>query len=127
MDTFQPAFSSWLNAPAHQQWLADEGLRLLAFAKASKLAQGFGNLDERGQLPANAQAETMNTARMTHSFAMAHIQGLPGFAELVDHGIAALRGPLRDAVHGGWFAVAEHCDGNTGKNAYLHAFVALAA
>jgi hypothetical protein len=35
MDLFHPGFSSWLNAPAHQQWLADEGLRLLAFAKAS--------------------------------------------------------------------------------------------
>ncbi|NUU34991.1 AGE family epimerase/isomerase [Pseudomonas sp. C2B4] len=127
MDHFQPAFSSWLNAPAHQQWLAAEGLRLLAFAKASKLPEGFGNLDERGHLPADAQAETMNTARMTHSFAMAHIQGLPGFVELVDHGIQALRGPLRDALHGGWFSVAEHRDGNTGKNAYLHAFVALAA
>jgi mannose/cellobiose epimerase-like protein (N-acyl-D-glucosamine 2-epimerase family) len=127
MDSSQPAFSSWLNAPAHQQWLAAEGLRLLAFAKASKLPEGFGNLDEKGRLPGDAQAQTMNTARMTHSFAMAHIQGLPGFAELVDHGIRALRGPLRDAVHGGWFAVAEHRDGNTGKNAYLHAFVALAA
>ena len=127
MHTFQPAFSSWLNAPAHQQWLVAEGLRLLAFAKASRLPEGFGNLDEKGHLAANAQAETMNTARMTHSFAMAHIQGLPGFAELVDHGVEALRGPLRDAVHGGWFAVAEHRDGNTGKNAYLHAFVALAA
>lgn len=127
MDTFHPDFSSWLNAPAHQQWLAAEGLRLLDFAKAAKLPEGFGNLDERGHLSAHAQAETMNTARMTHSFAMAHIQGLPGFAELVDHGIAALRGPLRDALHGGWFAVAGHRDGNTGKNAYLHAFVALAA
>jgi sulfoquinovose isomerase len=127
MDTFQPAFSSWLNAPAHQQWLAAEGLRLLAFAKASKLPEGFGNLDEKGCLPANAHAETMNTARMTHSFAMAHIQGLPGFAELVDHGVKALSGPLRDAEHGGWFAAPEHCDGNTGKAAYLHAFVALAA
>jgi len=127
MDSSQPAFSSWLNAPAHQQWLAAEGLRLLAFAKASRLPEGFGNLDERGRLPTDAQAQTMNTARMTHSFAMAHIQGLPGFAELVDHGIQALRGPLRDAVHGGWFAVAGHRDGNTGKNAYLHAFVALAA
>ena len=127
MDTFQPAFSSWLNAPSHQQWLAAEGLRLLAFAKASKLPEGFGNLDEKGCLPANAHAETMNTARMTHSFAMAHIQGLPGFAELVDHGINALRGPLRDAEHGGWFATAHHLDDNTGKAAYLHAFVALAA
>ena len=127
MDTFQPDFSSWLNAPAHQQWLAAEGLRLLAFAKASTLAEGFGNLDEKGRLPANAHAETMNTARMTHSFAMAHIQGLAGFAELVDHGVRALSGPLRDAEHGGWFAVAHHRDGNTGKAAYLHAFVALAA
>lgn len=127
MDHFEPGFSSWLNAPAHLQWLAAEGLRLLDFAKASRLPEGFGNLDERGRLPANARAETMNTARMTHSFAMAHIQGLPGFAELVDHGIAALRGPLRDALHGGWFAVAGHRDDNTGKNAYLHAFVALAA
>jgi mannose/cellobiose epimerase-like protein (N-acyl-D-glucosamine 2-epimerase family) len=127
MDIFQPAFSSWLNAPAHQQWLAAEGLRLLAFAKASKLAEGFGNLDEKGCLAANAHAETMNTARMTHSFAMAHIQGLPGFAELVDHGVKALSGPLRDAEHGGWFAAPEHRDGNTDKAAYLHAFVALAA
>ncbi|MBU6957647.1 AGE family epimerase/isomerase [Pseudomonas sp. CVAP len=127
MNTTPPAFSSWLNAPAHQQWLADEGLRLLAFAKASKLPEGFGNLDERGQLPADAQAHTMNTARMTHSFAMAHIQGLPGFAELVDHGINALNGPLRDAEFGGWFTAPDHRDGDTGKAAYLHAFVALAA
>ena len=127
MHTFQPAFSSWLNAPAHQQWLAAEGLRLLAFAKASRLPEGFGNLDEKGCLAADAHAETMNTARMTHSFAMAHIQGLPGYAELVDHGVKALSGPLRDAEHGGWFAAAHHRDGNTGKAAYLHAFVALAA
>ncbi len=127
MDTFQPAFSSWLNAPAHQQWLADEGLRLLAFAKASKLANGFGNLDECGHLPADARAETMNTARMTHSFAMAHIQGLPGFAELVDHGVQALSGPLRDAEHGGWFATTRPDEDGAGKAAYLHAFVALAA
>ena len=89
MDLFQPGFSSWLNAPAHQQWLAAEGLRLLEFAKASKLPEGFGNLDERGRLPANAQAETMNTARMTHSFALAHIQGVPGCRELVEHGVGA--------------------------------------
>lgn len=127
MHTSPPVPGNWLDAPAHQPWLAAEGLRLLAFAKASKLPEGFGNLDEKGRLPANAQAETMNTARMTHSFAMAHIQGLPGFAELVDHGVQALSGALKDAVHGGWFASAHHADGNTGKAAYLHAFVALAA
>ncbi|PYC08616.1 sugar isomerase [Pseudomonas protegens] len=127
MDSLPLPLRSWLNAPAHHSWLAAEGQRLLDFAKASRLAEGFGNLDARGCLPAGAQAETMNTARMTHSFAMAHIQGLPGYAGLVDHGIAALMGPLRDAEHGGWFAVAGQADGSSTKAAYLHAFVALAA
>ena len=127
MDSLPLPLRSWLNAPAHHSWLAAEGLRLLDFAKASRLAEGFGNLDAQGRLPEGAQAETMNTARMTHSFAMAHVQGLPGYAGLVDHGIAALMGPLRDAEHGGWFAVAGQADGNSTKAAYLHAFVALAA
>lgn len=127
MTTQRLPASSWLNAPAHHAWLAAEGQRLLAFAKASRLPEGFGNLDEKGQLPANAHAETMNTARMTHSFAMAHAMGLPGYAELVEHGVAALSGPLRDSKHGGWFATPQAFDGNTGKAAYLHAFVALAA
>ena len=42
--TIQPLpASSWLNAPAHHAWLAAEGQRLLAFAKASRLPEGFGN------------------------------------------------------------------------------------
>ncbi|SEN10597.1 Mannose or cellobiose epimerase, N-acyl-D-glucosamine 2-epimerase family [Pseudomonas sp. ok272] len=127
MDTPPSTSRHWLDTPAHHRWLADEGLRLLDFAKASALAEGFGNLDARGQLPAGACAQTMNTARMTHSFALAHLQGLAGYAELVDHGVSALLGPLRDAESGGWFAAAEHRAGDTDKAAYLHAFVALAA
>ncbi|KFE52660.1 AGE family epimerase/isomerase [Pseudomonas syringae] len=127
MDNKNHTFSSWLRAPAHHEWLAREGNRLLSFAKASRLPQGFGNLDARGVLPADARAETMNTARMTHSFAMAHVRGIPGCAALVDHGIAVLAGPLRDAEHGGWFS-GPLDDGRTAdKQAYLHAFVALAA
>jgi len=127
MDEGKRGFSSWLQAPAHTAWLSMEGNRLLAFAKAAQLPQGFGNLNDQGCLPDNARAETMNTARMTHSFALAHIRGIPGFAALVDHGIAALSGPLRDAEQGGWFATPL-CEGaKTGKSAYLHAFVALAA
>ncbi|MDE1165114.1 MAG: AGE family epimerase/isomerase [Pseudomonas sp.] len=127
METFDLPFASWLNAPAHRAWLTAEGQRLLQFAKAAKLVDGFGNLDDRGVLKVGAYAETMNTARMTHSFAMAHVMGVPGCAALVDHGVKSLLGPLRDAKHGGWFAAAYHQDGNTGKAAYLHAFVALAA
>jgi mannose/cellobiose epimerase-like protein (N-acyl-D-glucosamine 2-epimerase family) len=127
MDNNNYTFSSWLHAPGHRHWLEQEGNRLLAFAKAAKLPQGFGNLDDQGRLPADAHAETMNTARMTHSFAMAHIRGIPGCAALVDHGIAALSGPLRDAEHGGWFCAPLEYAADTGKAAYLHAFVALAA
>jgi len=127
MEEVNRGFSSWLQAPGHAAWLSMEGNRLLAFAKASKLPQGFGNLDDHGRLPDDARAETMNTARMTHSFALAHIAGIPGCAALIDHGIAALSGPLRDAEHGGWFATPLADGTDDGKAAYLHAFVALAA
>ena len=127
MNTQPLPLSSRLNEPAHHAWLAAECQRLLTFAKASRLPDGFGNLDDKGQLPADAHAETMNTARMTHSFAMAHAMGLPGYAELVEHGVTSLSGPLRDSEHGGWFAAPQAVDGNRGKAAYLHAFVALAA
>ncbi|HEY0289664.1 MAG TPA: AGE family epimerase/isomerase [Pseudomonas sp.] len=127
MDHVNRGFSSWLQSPGHKAWLAQEGERLLAFAKAAKLPLGFGNLDDHGRLPADAIAQTMNTARMTHSFALAHINGIPGCAAWVDHGIAALAGPLRDAEHGGWFAKPLQHSTDTGKAAYLHAFVALAA
>jgi mannose/cellobiose epimerase-like protein (N-acyl-D-glucosamine 2-epimerase family) len=119
-------FGSWLDSPVHAAWLMDEGQRLLAFAKASKLPGGFGNLDASGNLAPDAAAETMNTARMTHCFALAHIQGVPGCLAYAEHGVAALRGVLHDASYDGWFA---HPDGlyDSGKAAYLHAFVALAA
>ncbi|WP_206080236.1 AGE family epimerase/isomerase, partial [Pseudomonas viridiflava] len=106
MNNKKQTFSSWLRSPAHHQWLSQEGNRLLAFAKAAKLQNGFGSLDDYGRLMVGATAETMNTARMTHCFAMAHAQGIPGCAALVDHGVAALSGPLRDAEHGGWFSAA---------------------
>lgn len=117
---------SWLDSPVHHAWLTTEALRLLDFARAARLPQGFGNLDDAGRLPRGALAETLNTARMTHSFALAHLQGVPGCDGLVAHGVAALQGPLRDALHGGWFAHPEG-HGGDGKAAYLHAFVALAA
>ena len=120
------ANESWLTSPTHQQWLRDQGQALVDFAKAARVPCGFAALDPFGRRPNNAPADTITTARMVHSFSLAHIQGLPGCAPLIDHGLAALAGPLRDAVHGGWFARPAAEDGNTRKDAYLHAFVALA-
>ncbi|MFK0095754.1 AGE family epimerase/isomerase [Pseudomonas sp. NPDC090592] len=126
MNTLNLPPTSWLNAPAHSNWRQAEAQRLLHFAKAAKLPDGFGNLDANGQLAPGARAETMNTARMTHCFALAHLQGIPGCLAYAEHGVAALRGAMQDASYGGWFA---HPGGqeDSGKAAYLHAFVALAA
>ncbi|MBH3449185.1 AGE family epimerase/isomerase [Pseudomonas putida] len=126
MNTSNLPSSSWLNAPAHAAWRLAEVQRLLAFAKAAKLPDGFGNLDAEGRLAPGACAETMNTARMTHCFALAHLQGMPGCLDYVAHGVAALRGAMQDASYGGWFAHPGGHD-DSGKAAYLHAFVALAA
>lgn len=117
---------NWLDSPVHAAWRVVEGQRLLAFAKAARLPDGFGTLDAIGRLLPGARADTMNTARMTHCFALAHIQGVPGCLAYAEHGVAALCGAMRDAQYGGWFSQpGGHED--SGKSAYLHAFVALAA
>lgn len=126
MSTSNLASTRWLDAPAHNAWRMAEGQRLLAFATASKLPDGFGSLDAAGLLAPGARAETLITARMTHCFALAHLQGVPGYLAYAEHGVAALRGALQDATYGGWFAHPGGHD-DSGKAAYLHAFVALAA
>ena len=44
---------------------------------------------------------------MTHVFALAHLMGRRWAGELVDHGVAALAGRLRDHEHGGWWAAVD--------------------
>lgn len=117
---------SCLDSPAHAAWLRQEGRRLLDFAKASRLPEGFGSLDAEGRLALGASAQTLNTARMTHCFAIAHMQGEPGCLAYAEHGVAALLGPLRDHEHDGWFG-HPYGHNDDAKLAYLHAFVALAA
>ncbi len=65
---------------------------------------------------------------MTHVFSLASLRGSPDAAGLVDHGLEALWGPLRDESHGGWWSAVDP-DGPVarGKEAYGHAFVVLAA
>lgn len=118
---------SWLHNPTHLAWLHAEGQRLLQFALAAKVPDGFAALDRHGQLPKGARAETLQTARMVHCFAIAHRQGMAEAAALVDHGVAALRSVLHDEQFGGWFGCPGAADGDTDKPAYRHAFVALAA
>ncbi|MFT9164970.1 MAG: AGE family epimerase/isomerase [Komagataeibacter saccharivorans] len=122
--------SSWLRAAAHRRWLDAQGQRLLDFSKPARVPDGFAPLDDDGRLSADAGADAILTARMTHVYAVAAGRGLPGCFPLATHGVAALLGPLRDERHGGWFtgppADGVPPDGGR-KQCYLHAFVALAA
>ena len=119
---------TWLTSPAHHRWLEAETDRLLAFGRASRVADGgFGWLDEQGRLEADRPTELWITCRMTYVYALGALLGRPGCGALADHGVAALAGRFRDADHGGWFA-AVGPDGPTedAKGAYPHAFVVLA-
>lgn len=119
--------ASWMNRTSHRHWLIAEGLDLLEFYRAACLpGGGFGPLDINGQL-VDEQADTLITARMTHCYALAHLQGVPGAATLVDHGLTALNEQLQDSQYGGWFSQQPRADLNDDKPCYIQVFVALAA
>ncbi|MCM2131801.1 AGE family epimerase/isomerase [Larsenimonas rhizosphaerae] len=118
----------WLDQPEHHLWLREQTHQLIAFGKAARLPDGgFGWLDEQGRLDNACRPQTLVTARMTHVYALAALQGIPGAAELVDHGLKALTTLFHDDEAGGWFSEVQEPGASDTKEAYLHAFVGLAA
>lgn len=118
---------TWLTSPAHARWLEREADALLSFASGSMVPEGFGYLDDEGEPVPAEGAHLWITCRMTHVFALGALLGRPGSATMVDHGLAALAGPLKDADHGGWYAqVGPDGPIDSRKMAYAHAFVVLA-
>lgn len=119
---------AWIGSAAHHRWLEQETDRLLAFGRASRVAEGFGWLRDDGTVDDARPTELWITCRMTHVYALGALLGRPGCAPLVDHGVAALTGAFHDDEHGGWFsAVGPDGPVDDGKAAYAHAFVVLAA
>ncbi len=121
----------WRDRPAHRRWLAAEADSLLAFYEPDLIDPkgGFANLDTRGRPLASDRVRPLHeTTRMVHCFAIAHLLGRPGAADIVDHGMKAIRERHRDAEHGGYFWSFDD-DGprERDKLAYGHAFVLLAA
>lgn len=114
--------------PGSPVWLGAELERLLGFGELRHPLGGFAYLDDDGRPLVERPVELWITCRMTHVHALGHLLGRDGSAELVDHGVAALTGLMRDAEHGGWWA-AVGPDGptTTAKTAYEHAFVVLAS
>ncbi len=123
--------------PGDEDYLAAQRADLLRFMTGAVRPEGFGWLDERGAVDRTRPVELWITCRMTHVAALGALAGEPpaqggpdgpALRGLVDHGVAALRGPLHDDEHGGWFAaVGPGGRALTAKQAYGHAFVVLAA
>ena len=76
---------------------------LVAFASRSQARVGFAFLRADGQVDLGRPLDARISARMTHVFALAQMRGIEGAAHLVNHGLAALAGPLR-APNGSWYA-----------------------
>jgi sulfoquinovose isomerase len=123
--------------PGDRTYLAEQRADLLRFARGSRHPLGFGWLDETGSLDPGRPVELWITCRMAHVMSLGVLADEPPavdgpdpaeLADLAEHGVRALRGPLRDTEHGGWFA-AVGLEGPlvTRKQAYGHAFVVLAA
>ena len=121
----------WIGSPAHNRWLETELDRILEFGRAAKVPGGFGWLAAAGSLIEDNGTHLWITARKIHVYAIASLMGRPGARTLAQHGIdTLLDGIARDRYHGGWYAVVSN-DGTEviarHKEAYAHAFVALAA
>lgn len=123
------ARTSWRRLPSHRAWLDAEFHRLLTFSPDPRHPQGgFAMLDADGLAQPQAPVHTWITGRITHVHALGHLRGVPGTGPLVDHGIAALTGPLHDDEHGGWYAALSGAGvPEATKDAYQHAFVVLGA
>lgn len=94
----------WFNTLSHNRWLEQETDRIFDFGKNAAVPTGFGWLGNNGQVRSDMGTHLWITARMLHVYAVAANMGRPGAYALVEHGINALNGPLRDKQHGGWYA-----------------------
>ncbi len=120
---------AWRTTVSHRAWLDAELRRLLRFSRDPRHPLGgFAVLDAHGRGRPDEPVHTWITGRMTHVHALAYLCGIPGSGELIDHGVTALHGPLRDQEHGGWFrAIGPDGVLDPVKDAYQHAFVVLGA
>ncbi len=121
----------WRRNEDHRRWLRRQADDLFAFYEADSLDPrgGFFTLDVQGRpLLGETERPLHATSRMAHSFAIGHLMGRPGAADILDHAMSALWLRHRDNQHGGYFWSFD-ADGprERDKLAYGHAFVLLAA
>jgi mannose/cellobiose epimerase-like protein (N-acyl-D-glucosamine 2-epimerase family) len=129
--------SKWIALPSHQAWLQRQAESLFAFFERNTINPlgGFYDLDDEGRPTAPGYGANLPparylyaTTRIVHAFAIAHLMGRPGAANIVDHGMDFLWKGHRDSEFGGYYwGVGYSGPTDATKQAYGHAFVLLAA
>ncbi|KKC39760.1 mannose-6-phosphate isomerase [Devosia epidermidihirudinis] len=124
--------SLWSIRPFHRQYLMRQANNLYDFFEAPSINPkgGFYELDEDGKPLGgdNAIRQIHVTTRMVHCAAIGSLIGRPGSDELVDHGMRYIWEKHRDQKHGGYvWSLDDNGYKDSGKQAYGHAFVLLAA
>src|ERR1700733_10788853 len=97
-----------VSEPGTAPWRQVEASRLIDFGRGAALPDGgFGWLGDDGTVDQAQPRPLYINARMTHVFALAHLQGVAGADSLAASGIAALAGPYADSANGGWFSALD--------------------
>jgi sulfoquinovose isomerase len=119
-----------VSEPGTAPWRQVEASRLIAFGRGAALPDGgFGWLGDDGTVDKAQPCPLYINARMTHVFALAHLQGVAGADSLAASGLNAFSERYADRAHGGWFssvAVSGQVLDSVKAN-YAHAHVLLAA
>ncbi len=105
------------------------GRRLLDFGRGAELPDGgFGWLGDDGAVDPGQPCPLYINARMTHVFALAHLQDVAGAGSLAASGIAAFSSRYADRANGGWFTETDRSGHviDSAKANYAHAHVLLA-
>lgn len=115
-----------MQSKEHLEFLKEHASGILKFGTGSLLKQGgYGILDENGGL-SSAALDTLQNTRMTYCFSLATLTDSQ-YATFADHGVKALISTIQDHDNGGWFYSIGGTASGCRKQAYIHAFVALAA
>src|ERR1700691_661365 len=91
--------------PGTAPWRQVEDSRLIDFGRGAALPDGgFGWLGADGTVDETQPCPLYINARMTHVFALAHLQGVPGADALAASGLGAFTTRYADRANGGWFS-----------------------
>jgi mannose/cellobiose epimerase-like protein (N-acyl-D-glucosamine 2-epimerase family) len=118
-----------VSEPGTAPWRRVEASRLLTFGRGAELPNGgFGWLGDDGTVDPAQPCPLYINARMTHVFALAHLQGVAGTDSLAASGIAAFTSRYTDRANGGWFTATDRSGRviDSAKANYAHAHVLLA-